>query len=590
MDRKTVENKKRRSPKKPGFVVNAVCLSVVAILFFGVAVLNLFQFSRPVYSESEKRDLARFPEFSFSALFDGSYFKGISDFISDTFWQRDALVSASRKMEELKGFQYRVNGEPYVVIDVDDPVESRPETTDYDPNQFSHITLPPEITTREEETTSGDTGTLPPDITTEEGQGTSGDPPVTTSPPVTTPEPFVLRSISLSASSVELKPGGSGLLSVTLTSTGAGAPPPVEWTTSNASVVQVTPTNNGASLYATGKGSATVTAKCGSLVAACAVTVKEQEHVGPTTDDVQEIQGGVFRYQDRLYQPVNYGDSLLVSLGKEYSKMAEYYRRLFGCRVSMVAAPHAVMLLDVNQIPKAGRDQGEMLNVMATAYDSTINFVNIYNEMYAHRDEYLYFKSDHHWTGLGAYYGYSAFMKSLGETPYPLDSFNYKLVRESVVGTYGAILPAYALNGITDKFEIWAPTKELTMTVTYVPSDGIPPSTYSSAILDRVFPGSYMAFLSGDRPMVVINVPENPQDKKILVLHDSYGNAMIPYLAQHYGTIVAVDPRYYFSSFSQNLQDQFKDYGFTDVLFLMNIMMANSDVWLKMYYNVIGVR
>ena len=73
-------------------LVDIVCVCVVGALFGGIALWNLVQPNRPVISESEKRKLAAMPEFSVSSLADGSYFAGVSAFISDTFVERDRLV------------------------------------------------------------------------------------------------------------------------------------------------------------------------------------------------------------------------------------------------------------------------------------------------------------------------------------------------------------------------------------------------------------------------------------------------------------------------------------------------------------------
>jgi hypothetical protein len=108
-------------------------------------------------------------------------------------------------------------------------------------------------------------------------------------------------------------------------------------------------------------------------------------------------------------------------------------------------------------------------------------------------------------------------------------------------------------------------------------------STYNSCVIYGN--KTYVTFIAGDNPYTVINVPENPQDKSILVLKDSFGNAFVPYLCEHYGNIIVVDVRY--SSF--NIYEQLRDYGLTDIVFVNNIQAANSDSWSKMYMKAVGV-
>ena len=95
---------------------------------------------------------------------------------------------------------------------------------------------------------------------------------------------------------------------------------------------------------------------------------------------------------------------------------------------------------------------------------------------------------------------------------------------------------------------------------------------------------TYVTFIAGDNPYTVINVPDNPQDKSILVLKDSFGNAFVPFLCENYGNIIVVDVRY--SNF--NIYDQLKDYGLTDIVFVNNVQAITAS-WAKMYLAAVGV-
>jgi len=94
---------------------------------------------------------------------------------------------------------------------------------------------------------------------------------------------------------------------------------------------------------------------------------------------------------------------------------------------------------------------------------------------------------------------------------------------------------------------------------------------------------NYLAFLMGDNGYTVINVPSNPQDKNILVIKDSYGNAFVPYLTEHYGNIYVVDPRYV----SMKVYEEFKDANLTDIVFMINTSSANNKAWYNYFYKAI---
>ena len=217
---------------------------------------------------------------------------------------------------------------------------------------------------------------------------------------------------------------------------------------------------------------------------------------------------------------------------------------------------------------------------MASICDPSVNFVDTYSELYAHRTEYLYFKTDHHWTARGAYYAYAAFAKSRGFTPTPLENFDYVLKNESYQGSMYQYTQDERVRGFYDDVEAFISRKPHTMTITTRQGTT---ETYNTSVVG--FNNTYVAFIAGDNPYTVINVPDNPQNMNVLVLKDSFGNAFVPFLCEHYGNIIVVDTRY--SSF--NIYDQLSDYGITDVIFVNNVQAANSPAWSKLYLAAVGV-
>ena len=91
--------------------------------------------------------------------------------------------------------------------------------------------------------------------------------------------------------------------------------------------------------------------------------------------------------------------------------------------------------------------------------------------------------------------------------------------------------------------------------------------------------------MAGKSGRSINNVPENPQDRNALVLKDSFGNAFVPYLCEHFGNIIVVDTRYT----TMNVYEQLKDYGLTDIIFVNNVQAANSYSWSKKYLAAVGV-
>jgi hypothetical protein len=130
-----------------------------------------------------------------------------------------------------------------------------------------------------------------------------------------------------------------------------------------------------------------------------------------------------------------------------------------------------------------------------------------------------------------------------------------------------------------DTVEAYMPTKSCKMTIFGTPWGDL----HRNYCIDTSYT-NYLGFLMGDNGYTVINVPENPQDMTCLVIKDSYGNAFVPYLTEHYGNIVVVDPRYA----DLNIFDFYDDYKFEDIVFMVNIMSSNNSAWYKYLLNLLS--
>ena len=553
-------------------IVDIICVCLVFVVFGSVACLNLLQPDRPERSEVEGRELARLPEFSVKTLLDGTYFSDVSLFISDTFLYRDDLVTLSKKMDTLRGMNYTIGDGNFVILGPTGETPSGENSDVFDQISDALDNLKNNESSTDEPETSQNGGYTP-------GGEIVDDPNNNDNP---TPPENVVTAIHLSKKSLRLTIGSGAVVSATVDSNSTEAAN-VRWSVSDKNIVSVSinPTG-GIDVKGLAEGTCTLTCSYNDEIKeTCEITVIAINSVTQIPNDEQAdfLTSGMFILGDAVYTQAYYNQSG----AKAFATTASYYKALFGekTRVSTVVIPVSAMVVaDKESVKNTIQDQNNILTKMDDLMDPSINFVNVYPKMYAHRDEYLYFKSDHHWTGLGAYYAYAAFAESVGLTPTPLDEFNYSIVND----TYRGSLYSYTLDErvkeFVDTIEAYTTKKPLSMTVTG--STGIT-STYNSCVVSGN--KTYVTFIAGDNPYTVINVPSNPQDKNILVLKDSFGNAFVPYLCEHYGNIIVVDVRY--SSF--NIYEQLRDYGLTDIVFVNNIQAANSDSWSKMYMKAVGV-
>jgi len=595
-------------------IVDIVCLCLVGAVFGSVALLNVVQPNRPTESEIENRNLAEFPEFSVKTLADGSYFSDLSVFISDTFIYRDQLVGLSKKLDTLRGVNYSISsGDKFVVLDpggnknddeeddlndkinsaledllnqgnkeTDKPSDTTPpidpdtqnpdgEIVDYETDPIEESDTDPSGSSDNTETDPAESDTSDTDPIDSETPSDETDPPEIVN---------AVTAIHLSKSTIKLTVGTGATISATQeTTTGEGEK--VQWSISDSSVAQISLKAKGVlDIKALSAGRAVITCSWkGKVKATCEVIVSEVTVAPPQTDEkLDHLPNGMFIYGDAVYTQGYFSQNAATS----YAQTALYYKRLFGdnVRVSTVVIPVSSMVIDNPEVTSGISDQKVVLDKMEAVTDPAVNFVNVYNEMYAHRDEYLYFKSDHHWTQRGAYYAYKAFAESIGLKPTPLTDFNFSIINDHYNGSLYGYTHDERVKSFIDVIEAFTPKKNYTMTVTS--SKGT--TTTTDSVLSR-WNSTYASFIHGDNPYTVINVPENPQDKNVLVLKDSFGNAFVPFLCEHYGNIFVVDVRH--SSF--NIYEQLSESGITDIIFINNVQQANTASWSKMYLKAVGV-
>ena len=529
--------------------IDKLMLILVASAILVLALLNVFQTDRPTISESENRVLAAWPEFKIADVASGKYFSDIAAFFSDTFFGREAMVNFSKQLDQLKG-----------IFDDDFSVIINPNPTDStDPEEDTLPTLPP-LPTQTEPTTQPTEPTTNPTI-----PGTEPSEP--TKPPVI--------PITLSESTVSLNVGAAHMLTATV-GDGYGS---LTWTSDKKDIVTVTDNGDGtANVKAVAAGtasvSATVTGSDGEqFTCVCIFTVKAVTEQKPTGDAADFLPNGLFIYNGAAYTQSYFNKTYSTKLGEIYDR----FQALFpNARVSSVIAPLATITISDPDVTKKISDQAAILDKIEAVMPDTINFVNLKDIYKAHADEYLYFKSDHHWTQRGAYYAYYEFALSIGLTPTPIENFEVKVLSTTWNGSMYNYTKDERVKNFKDTVEAYMPTKDCTMTIH---KDG-KTTTYNSCINPNG--RSYTAFIYGDNGYSVINVPDNPQDMTALVFKDSYGNAMVPFLTEHYGNIIVVDARY----IELDALESFGDMNITDIIFLTNTSSMTKS-WYKKYYNMI---
>ena len=216
--------------------------------------------------------------------------------------------------------------------------------------------------------------------------------------------------------------------------------------------------------------------------------------------------------------------------------------------------------------------QAENIKSIYSKLSDKVTPINAYNYLADHNDEYIYFGSDHHWSGLGAYYAYSAFAKTNDLPVLSLDDCTEQQI-EGFTGTF-----SNTASGLdTDTVHYWEFPYEVTMDIT---DESGNLNTYTSPYYQYAEAGSltYGVFIMGDHPLTVLKSDsENAEEgKKIAVIKESYGNAFVPYLTYNYEEVHVID----FRTFGDNLVSYCQQNGIDEVLFLNGVMSANTQIQL----------
>lgn len=242
--------------------------------------------------------------------------------------------------------------------------------------------------------------------------------------------------------------------------------------------------------------------------------------------------------------------------------------------VYVIAAPTHFGYLDEATIKKiGGSKQNDALNYINSSLEnSEVIPVPVYDILSQHKNEYIYFNTDHHWTALGAYYAYTAFAQAKGITPHPLSSFKtmqFDGFIGSLYSSNGNLIPALQSN--PDTITAYVPMGTNTIHVTQ--KDG---TQYNWNIVHDVSGYAaglkYSTFSAGDNPYSYIENPSITDGSSCLVVKESYANAFIPFLVDHYQTIHIVDYRYY----KENIVNLVREKGIQDVIFLNNLEAINA--------------
>ena len=302
------------------------------------------------------------------------------------------------------------------------------------------------------------------------------------------------------------------------------------------------------------------------------------EEIYTDAGDAEFIPSGYLLYDGAAYSQAYFNKRVSQRYADAYVK---YTKTFPGVRITAINHPANSINIKNPYVQAMLNDQGKVLDDMASVMYGDVNYINLRSTFEKHKGEYLFFKSDFHWTQLGAYYTYCEYAKSIGLTPTPLSAFEDRVLTTEFIGLTNIYAQDERVNTFYDTLHAYMPRKKHTYTIYYDAEKNIK-GQYDTCVHTNIL--TYSCFLIGDQPYAEIVVPENDQSKVVLVIKESSGNAFVPFLIEHYGKIIVIDPRH----IEIDIRPLVKNEGVDDIILFATASTSNGDAYCNYYLKLIG--
>lgn len=269
-------------------------------------------------------------------------------------------------------------------------------------------------------------------------------------------------------------------------------------------------------------------------------------------------------------------------MGKKYADTLNKYRETLGDSINIYTMN--IPLSSAYYLPDSFKNnytsQHDFITNIANDLVGVMN-IDVFDALEAHTDEYIYSRTDHHWQPLGAYYAAQVFA-SRAQFDFP-DLSTYTECRiENFVGT----MYAYSnydedIKNNPDTFIYHKPDNAGSLTVTHYSP------TFTNPVRSMLFHdyasgvNCYSAILGGDNMIAEIDTDVH-NNRVLVIIKDSFGNALVPYLTHGFERIYVVDFRY----FDINGEDFIHEVGATDLLFAVSLASAYTESHINLIGNL----
>lgn len=293
----------------------------------------------------------------------------------------------------------------------------------------------------------------------------------------------------------------------------------------------------------------------------------------------KDANGVYFGADDYLLEQYREQDFDWAQVEENISRTAEFLQEYPNARVMFVPAKSSMLS---NKLPMFAELSGEQrFFEMAGRMISDSQRIFVDEVLNEHKDEYIYYRTDHHWTTHGAYYAYEIWADHMGLPAVPKDRYDITDVSDSFLGTTFAKVRT---GGRADTISLYEQKDGPAFSLDYNMGEFQSDSFYDMSMIDSDDP--YGVFFGGNQAFIDIrrDAEEKEQDKDagknkektLLIIKDSFGNCFAPLAAGHYARTIVVDLRHVNIPVSKLLSV----YPADDILILYNSIqfMEDSDI------------
>lgn len=278
------------------------------------------------------------------------------------------------------------------------------------------------------------------------------------------------------------------------------------------------------------------------------------------------------------------------SKGRAYAAVVNKYKEIFpSLRVYCMPIPTAGEFYLPEGASSWSSSQADMINEIFSALVDDVMAVDAYDALSVHVREPIYSRTDHHWMPLGAFYAAQSFA-AMSRVPFrSLDSYDENVVHD-FTGTMAGYTRDRRIRSTAEEFIFYTP-KGLDSRTIYtvyhldrkrrsVVSEDPPEEGDFFKHYPDGSPAAYSTFGGGDARIVEIHTGSHSNSRRLMILKDSFGNAVPSFLFYSFEQIHVIDCRY----FTRNMVEYVSSHGITDILFVNNLSHVCTDATVDSYY------